>query len=171
MTRCTVSGNEPTNPDDAPVPNSAARPDGQHVDHWVMCPTEVMKAGFKRPVRESYKHVGTLGPGFPLRDLTPEEQERYAKHGYVKYEDYPKRKDGTPVTAAYVLGRFWTQADLDKVGKGCGTVTSMPRPIAETYAASPGYYGSTFCCGCGQYLPVGERGEFVWTGTDERVGT
>lgn len=43
--------------------------------------------------------------------------------------------------------------------------------IAEAFAANPGYYGSTFCCGCGKYLPVGKRGEFVWDGTDERVGT
>lgn len=81
MTRCTVAGKAPINPDDAPVPNSVTRPDGQHV------------------------------------------------------------------------------------------VTSMPQAIAETYAAEPGYYGSTFCCGCGRYLPVGANGEFVWSGTNDRVGT
>ena len=56
-------------------------------------------------------------------------------------------------------------------GKGCGTVTRMPRACAETYARQPGYYGATFCCGCGTYLPVGADGEFVWEGTTERVGT
>jgi hypothetical protein len=50
------------------------------------------------------------------------------------------------------------------------SITKMPHQIAETYAADPGYYGSTFCCGCHAYLPVGKRGEFVWDGTDERVG-
>lgn len=165
MMRCTVSGEEPVNPADAPVPNSATRADGQHVDHWVMCPGEIIKAGFKRPVRLKYQHVGPPGPKFPLRDLTAEERERFGEHGYVKFEPYPASHQGSAV------GRFWTQAQLDKVGKGCSTVTSMPLQIAETYAASPGYYGSTFCCGCGTYLPVGRDGEFVWDGTTDRVGT
>lgn len=165
MIRCTVSGEVPANPDDAPVPNSATRPDGQHVDHWTMCPGEIVKAGFKRPVRLKYQHVGIAGPRYPLRDLTPEEQERWGESGYAKYEPYPPGAHGS------ALGHLWTQADLDKVGKGCGTVTSMPVSIAETYAANPGYYGSTFCCGCGTYLPVGAKGEFVWDGTQDRVGT
>lgn len=59
----------------------------------------------------------------------------------------------------------------------CGVVTSMPQKIAETYAANPAFYGKTFCCGCGEYLPVGEAGDFVWidpfTGatSDQKVGT
>ena len=53
-----VSGEQPTNEASAPVPNSRKLSDGQHVDHWTMCPTEIMQAGFKRPVRESYRHVG-----------------------------------------------------------------------------------------------------------------
>ncbi|MDE2101678.1 MAG: hypothetical protein KGL39_30815 [Patescibacteria group bacterium] len=165
MSRCTVTGEEPTNPSEAPVPNGATRPDGQHVDHWTMCPTEIMEEGFKRPVRTSYVHVGPPPP-IGLRDLTDEQRVRYAEYGYVKFEpnpDYPK-------TSA-VLGTFWTQDRLDRLGKGCGVKTSMPRLIAETYAAKPDYYGSTFCCGCGKYLPVGARGEFVWDGTEERVGT
>lgn len=111
MTRCTVSGEEPTNDPSAPVPNSDKRADGQHVDHWTMCPGEIIKAGFKRPVRLSYIH--------------------------------------------------------DK----CGVETRMPQAIAETYAANPSYYGSTFCCGCRDYFPVGPNGEFMWTGTTDRVGT
>lgn len=165
MTRCTVSGEMPTNADDAPTPSSNTRPDGQKVDHWVMCPTEIMQAGFKRPVRLKYQHVGPPGPKFPLRDLTEDERERWNEHGYVKFEPYPQGYSGA------AKGRLWTQEQLNKVGKGCGVVTSMPRQIAETYAANPGYYGSTFCCGCGTYLPVGSKGEFVWDGTDERVGT
>lgn len=53
----------------------------------------------------------------------------------------------------------------------CGVVTQMPRHCAETYARQPNYYGSTFCCGCGGYFPVGENGEFVWENTNEKVGT
>lgn len=164
MTRCTVSGNAPVNPDNAPVPNSDTRPDGQHVDHWVLCETERAK-GFVRPVRHSYQHVGPPGPKFPLRDLTDEERARYDGHGYVKFEPYPEGFKGS------ATGSLWTQERLDAVGKGCGTVTSMPKSIAETYARQPNYYGSTFCCGCGKYLRVGANGEFVWAGTNERVGT
>jgi hypothetical protein len=29
---------------------------------------------------------------------------------------------------------------------------------------------STFCCGCRAHFPVGEDGEFVWDGTNEKVG-
>lgn len=53
----------------------------------------------------------------------------------------------------------------------CGVTTGMPLKIAETYAANPGFYGSTFCCGCGGYFPVGEAGEFLWHKTMEKVGT
>jgi hypothetical protein len=33
------------------------------------------------------------------------------------------------------------------------------------------FYSGTFCCGCGTHFPVGETGEFVWDGTNEKVGT
>lgn len=164
MTRCTVSGEAPANPDNAPVPNSATRPDGQHVDHWTMCPGEIIRQGFQRPVRLKYQHVGISGPRYPLRNLTPQERESWGED-FAKYEPYPPGAHGS------ALGHLWSQADLDKIGRGCGVVTSMPVAIAETYAASPGFYGSTFCCGCGTYLPVGKRGEFVWDGTQDRVGT
>lgn len=53
----------------------------------------------------------------------------------------------------------------------CGTETRMPWACAETYARQPSYYGSTFCCHCRGYFPVGANGEFVWPGTNEKVGT
>lgn len=43
--------------------------------------------------------------------------------------------------------------------------------LAETYARDPEFYGSTMCVACGVHYPVGAKGEFVWQGTDERVGT
>jgi hypothetical protein len=53
----------------------------------------------------------------------------------------------------------------------CGTVTTMAVALAETYARQPSFYGATFCAGCRTHLPVGEDGEFVWEGTDEKVGS
>jgi len=50
----------------------------------------------------------------------------------------------------------------------CGTKTSMSLPIAETYARDPGFYSGTFCCHCREHLPLAE---FVWEGTDQRVGS
>lgn len=164
MTRCTNLGQKQINADDAPVPDSEKRPDGQHKDHWVLCETERAK-GFVRPVRLSYIHVGPPLSKNPLRDLTEEEHKRYGQCGYVKYEEYPEGNGS-------VLGMFWTQERLDRANKGCNVKTSMPTAIAETYARKPDYYGSTFCCGCNKYLPVGAQGEFIWAdGSNERVGT
>jgi len=59
---------------------------------------------------------------------------------------------------------------LNGVG-GCGALTTMAQAIAETYARNPAFYGSTWCVGCNKHLPVGADGEFVWDGTDEKVGT
>jgi hypothetical protein len=53
----------------------------------------------------------------------------------------------------------------------CGSVTTMGRKLAETYAAQPGFYGATYCCYCGGHFPVGENGEFTWDGSTEKVGT
>lgn len=50
----------------------------------------------------------------------------------------------------------------------CGTLTKMSRPIAETYARDPKFYGATYCVGCSKHLPVDE---FEWDGTDIKVGT
>jgi hypothetical protein len=159
----TVRGGPPA-VQDGPTPTEETLPDGQKADHWVLSEEERAK-GFIRPVRRSYRHVGIPGPRYPLRDLTPEERERYSGCDFAKFEAYPEGEQGS------VTGRFWTQADLDRIGKGCGTVTSMPVACAETYAVNPSFYGSTFCCGCRGYHPVGERGEFVWDDAPaERVG-
>lgn len=53
----------------------------------------------------------------------------------------------------------------------CGTVTTMGRTLAETYARNPSFYSGTFCCGCGAHFPVGADGEFVWDRSNEKVGT
>lgn len=137
------------------------RPDGQQEAYLVLSEEERGK-GFVRPLRATYRHVG-LQPRYPLRDLTFEESQRYAKYGYVKYEKYPE----DPTTPA--TGHFWTQAQLDG---GCQAQTTMAQEIAETYARDPKFYGATFCCGCNKHLPVAE---FVWVEgdrvTDLRVGS
>lgn len=58
---------------------------------------------------------------------------------------------------------------LVRTGKGgCGTRTTMNQAIAETYARDPEFYSGTFCCSCKTHLPLYE---FIWEGTDERVGS
>lgn len=142
----------------------ALKANGQHKSYWVLTEEERAK-GFVRTVRDCYVHVGPPGPKYPLRDLTDDEEARQGKGYYAKYEEYP------PEFAPHV-GRYWTQANLDRAKKGpCHGVTTMGRAIAETYARDPFYYGSTFCGACGAHYPVGPDGEFVWHGTDERVGT
>ena len=53
----------------------------------------------------------------------------------------------------------------------CGASTTMGQKLAETYSRDPGFYSGTFCANCGAHFPVGENGEFVWEGSDEKVGT
>jgi hypothetical protein len=160
--RETSSGKPPVQgTEHLPAPGPIDPTTGQHTDYWVLSADERQK-GFVRPVRNSYQHVGIPGPTYPLRDLTAEEFAMW-DGAFDKFEAFPEGMTSR--------GRWWTQEELDSVGKGCGTVTTMSTAIAETYAASPHYYGATFCCACRRHLPVGEHGEFVWAGTSERVGT
>lgn len=142
----------------APQPVDPAT--GQHKAYWVLTEDERRK-GFVRPVRRSYVHVGPAGPTHPLRDLTTQEDALYASEGYVKFEPYTESGRST-------LGQYWTQAQLDAVNNGCGALTQMGIAIAETYARAPNFYGSTFCAGCRRHLPIAE---FVWDGTQDRVGS
>ncbi|NGO50412.1 hypothetical protein [Allomesorhizobium camelthorni] len=128
---------------------------------YVVLTAEERAKGFVRPIRRSYVHVGMSAAKHPLRDLTEAETERYAKFGYVKFEAYPESE--LPVT-----GKFWTQAELDTVGKGRGAATTMSQDIAETYARDPSFYDGTFCVGCRKHLPLDQ---FVWDGTAEQVGS
>lgn len=50
----------------------------------------------------------------------------------------------------------------------CGTVTTMHRSLAETYARDPKFYNGTFCACCRHHFPLDQ---FVWTGTNEQVGS
>ena len=53
----------------------------------------------------------------------------------------------------------------------CGEITSMARAILETYARDPYFYCATYCAHCKAHFAVGPKGQFVWVGTDEKVGT
>ena len=53
----------------------------------------------------------------------------------------------------------------------CGAVTTMGLLIAETYAAQPSFYGSTYCCACRGHFPIGATGEFSWEPDGSKVGT
>jgi hypothetical protein len=113
--------------------------------------------GYVRPLRDTYQHVGER-PKYPLRELSEVERQTYARFAYTHYEQYPENE-------APHLGRYWTKSQLEA---GCGGVTTMGAAIAETYARDPKFYGATYCCGCNMHRPVVE---FVWIGTEERVGS
>ena len=95
-------------------------------------------------------------------EVTPDHRELQAngqQKGYVVLSDAERAKGFVrPVRDSYIH-------------EVCGTLTSMGRSLAETYARDPHFYSGTFCCGCSKHFPVGEDGEFVWAGTKEKVGT
>lgn len=131
---------------------------GMQKAYVVLSPEERAK-GFVRPVRTEYIHVGRRPkPTSSTRELTEQEKLRYDDAGYVLYEEYVK--DGSAV-----VGRFWTQADLNS---GCQGKTIMSQDIAETYARNPNFYSGTFCAHCGSHFPLEQ---FVWRGTTEKMGT
>ena len=49
----------------------------------------------------------------------------------------------------------------------CGTVTTMGKAIAETYAREPSFYGSTYCIKCQMHRPLSE---FHWYEMDGKAG-
>lgn len=101
----------------------------------------------------------TLTDGSPVtadhRELKPNGQQK----GYVVLSEVERAKGFVrPVRRSY---RHLV----------CGSVTTMAQSLAETYARDPFFYSGTFCVGCGSHFPVGADGQFVWDGTDEKVGT
>lgn len=146
-----------TDPNDPRLEEQRKQSTGQHNVYLVLSDAERAK-GFVRPYRYAYRHVG-VQPQYPLRDLNEDEKVRYKGCNYAKYEVYGA--DEAPM-----LGRYWTQAELD--AKACGSMTTMGRELSETYARDPHFYGATFCVRCNRHLPVGE---FVWEKDGERLGS
>ncbi len=60
---------------------------------------------------------------------------------------------------------------LSYLHETCGSITYMGKSLAETYARDPEFYSGTYCATCQAHFPVGEQGEFLWAGTQEKVGT
>lgn len=160
--------NDPNDPrlghgsDDTPAP--------QNETYLVLSPEERAK-GFLRPLRRSYIHNGRDLTPNPLRDLTPDEQDRYplATYGYLKAEvlgTYPCDDPACEATEHERL-RFWTQKDFNSL-TGCGATTTMGLELCETYARDPKFYGATYCVGCSMHRPVAE---FVWAEDGQRVGS
>lgn len=141
--------------DGSPVPADGShtrdRGDGQQVGYVVLSAEERAK-GFVKPLRRSYRHVGPPAPE-GLRDLTDEERARNdPAWGYVKFEEYgPERSP--------LVGKYWTQPELDRIERRCNAVTTMGRSLCETYARDPHFYSGTFCCACGAHFPLNE---FQW---------
>jgi hypothetical protein len=152
--KTTLTDGSPVTPDHREIDPATGMQKG-----YVVLSEEERAKGFVRPVRRSYKHVGAR-PVYPTRELTDEERKLFGAE-FVVFEEYPPEK--CPAT-----GRFWKKSELNS---GCGTVTTMSQPLAETYARSPAFYSGTYCSGCRNHFPVGADGEFVWVDDGTRVGT
>lgn len=118
----------------------------------------------------------TLTDGSPVTADHRELKENGQQKGYVVLSEEERAKGYVrPVRCGYKHVGELTQLVNDagenthqvRVG-GCGVVTTMSVPIAETYARDPKFYSGTFCCGCRKHLPLNE---FVWDGTEEEVGS
>lgn len=101
----------------------------------------------------------TLIDGSPVtpyhRELKPNGQQK----GYVVLSEEERAKGFIrPVRRSYIH-------------LTCNGVTTMRQALAETYARQPNFYSGTFCVECAMHFPVGPDGEFVWSGTTEKVGT
>ncbi|MCC6428307.1 MAG: hypothetical protein IT435_15985 [Phycisphaerales bacterium] len=109
----------------------------------------------------------------PLQDQGPRGPQHHDGSKPFDYGD--KLPDGQHLrhpTNVPADRTFVRPVRLSYIHQKCGVKTSMPQSIAETYAANPAFYGRTFCCGCGDYFPVGANGDFVWDdGSGQKVGT
>jgi hypothetical protein len=103
-----------------------------------------------KPPRPGYENSGAPAP---INPATGQHEAYWVLSGAERTKGFIR-----PVRNSYVHEK-------------CGGVTKMGQALAETYARQPDYYGATMCVHCGSHFPVGTRGEFVWEGTKEKVGT
>lgn len=101
----------------------------------------------------------TLTDGSPVTDDHRELRADGQQKGYIVLSDAERARG------------FVRSVRQSYVHLKCGRPTKMGLSLAETYARDPQFYSGTFCVHCGGHFPVGPSGEFVWEGTDEKVGT
>jgi hypothetical protein len=98
----------------------------------------------------------TLTDGGPITDDHRELKPNGQQKGYVVLSEKERAKGFVrPVREAYKH-------------LPCGTVTTMGRALAETYARDPSFYSGTFYVNCGKHFALDQ---FVWAGTSEQVGS
>lgn len=103
--------------------------------------------------------------------------------GFTSDKDDPELSHGVDDTPVEMASKYLILSEEERakgfvrpvrtkyVHETCGGLTVMGLPLAETYARDPHFYGATFCAICRMHRPVGANGEFVWDGTNEKVGT
>lgn len=137
---------------------------GQNEAYLALSQEEIDK-GYLRPVRDSYIHIGRY------YTHNPEILNQPYKYGSKTYvATIPCLIENERVIGSSYI----TQEELDQYNTtkgyigGCGTLTKIHERLAQTYARDPKFYSATFCVGCKTHPPVSE---FVWDGTDEKVGS
>jgi hypothetical protein len=95
--------------------------------------------------------------------ISPDESERFnaTRSGWVKFEPYPAGYKGS------ATGRFWTQAQIDSIGKGCGTVRRPCRAQdrGDIRAVSRATTAPRSAAAAAPTSRSAVDGEFVWDGT------
>lgn len=140
----------------------------QSLVHLVLSKEEIAK-GFVRPIRKSYIHKGRFyGKDLEVTMLDKPQLSQDGLRTYVALIPIFD-KDGIKLGSSYITEEELKQyKETNGYVGGCEALTTMVLEIAETYARNPKFYGATFCCGCSKYINVNE---FVWAGTDEKVGS
>jgi hypothetical protein len=161
-----------TDPKDPTLKAGQKNETGQHSIYLVLSEEERAK-GFVRPVRNSYIHIG-LKPNYAGIDrMLSEKEQKEMMCKFPTKEPYVAIMCINDSEGKHLGGSYVTRKELDawenggRIG-GCGTVTTMSRELAETYARNPKFYGATFCCGCNKHIRVDE---FMWVDTNELVGS
>jgi len=130
---------------------------------YLVLSDEERARGFVRPYRDAYVHKGRRVCGRFHKIESPLSAGQVA---HVCSMEPGHEGDCTVYSAV-------TQPELDRLQKtghlrGCDALTTMARPLSETYACNPKFYGSTYCATCRMHRPVNE---FVWDADGKQVGS
>lgn len=154
----TLSDGSPVTEDHREIISGGVR-DGQQKGYVVLSDAERAK-GFVRPLRYSYLHVG--------RRICAKPHGSRRLGGIVQICFLESDHDGECTDFRDVTQPEAAAAEHTHKLGGCGVVTTMGPSIAETYARDPKFYSGTFCVGCHAHFPLDQ---FVWSGTNEQVGS